>query len=318
VAAPTAGQQQQHRRSSSNASTPQLLLTLDSGGSQGALTQGMTLQQQSLLPTLQPQQQPASAAAAAAATDTAHTSGTGSEPLLATQPLAAGSGGAVQAAASAGACTQLMQTEELHAPSVTTTEEVVDMEVDGAEHPGQMPAAAEAVGVAPARARHTSSDSSCLPTQVLEGGHHAGTAAAAGGSSSLLETEAMELDDGSGAAAEGGGDEDQQTEQQQQQDISQPPPAPAPAAATPPPPAAAPPRAAAAAPRPARSRPDSVLLRLVDDFLAISTSRAAAGAAASKLLAGFPGFNVAINPEKTQVSGWAVGGCGLAPPVVRA
>jgi hypothetical protein len=45
-----------------------------------------------------------------------------------------------------------------------------------------------------------------------------------------------------------------------------------------------------------------VLLRLVDDFLIISTSRAAAAAVGGKLLAGFPAFGVACNPAKTQAN----------------
>jgi hypothetical protein len=44
-----------------------------------------------------------------------------------------------------------------------------------------------------------------------------------------------------------------------------------------------------------------VLLRLVDDYLAVTTSRAAAGALLQRLMAGFPEYNITLNPDKTQV-----------------
>ncbi|WIA23695.1 hypothetical protein OEZ85_000387 [Tetradesmus obliquus] len=50
------------------------------------------------------------------------------------------------------------------------------------------------------------------------------------------------------------------------------------------------------------SLPDSVLLRLVDDWLVITTSGAAAQAVGARLVAGFPGHNVATHPDKTQAN----------------
>jgi hypothetical protein len=45
-----------------------------------------------------------------------------------------------------------------------------------------------------------------------------------------------------------------------------------------------------------------VLLRLVDDYLTITTSRAAAEAVLGRLMQGFGEYNVTLNPDKTQVN----------------
>lgn len=45
------------------------------------------------------------------------------------------------------------------------------------------------------------------------------------------------------------------------------------------------------------------MLRLVDDYLIITTSRAAAEAVLGRLLGGFPEYNITCNPDKTQVWG---------------
>lgn len=44
------------------------------------------------------------------------------------------------------------------------------------------------------------------------------------------------------------------------------------------------------------------MLRLVDDYLIITTSRAAAEAVLGRLLGGFPEYNITCNPDKTQVN----------------
>jgi telomerase reverse transcriptase len=46
----------------------------------------------------------------------------------------------------------------------------------------------------------------------------------------------------------------------------------------------------------------SLLLRLVDDFLFISSSRAAAEGLACKLHGGFPDYNCSINHDKTRLN----------------
>eukprot|EP00889_Picochlorum_renovo_P005579 jgi/Picre1/32609/NNA_007955.t1 len=56
---------------------------------------------------------------------------------------------------------------------------------------------------------------------------------------------------------------------------------------------------------PSRSCPDrshSLLLRLVDDWIIISRHRAVVEQFASRILSGIPGFNIHVNPSKTQLT----------------
>jgi hypothetical protein len=139
---------------------------------------------------------------------------------------------------------------------------------------------------------------SCAPTEVMDVGSPPGATQVVG----REPADAVGAPPAAGTSGEPGGQQQQQQQHapdnQQQQGPDQPPPP------------------------PSRQRwGDSVLIRLVDDFLLVTTSRAAAEAVALRLQRGFlEDYNATVNPAKTRASFPLplAGGGAAAPGVWRA